>query len=87
MHTPALDDFVESRVQVNSGKQVKTHHLRIPYQLNSTQIVNELTDSESRKDNLMLLKTWTLIIACSIKTITPNAQFEYEYIHSQLLIS
>ena len=35
---------------------------------------------------LMLLKTWPLIIACSIKTITPDAQFKYEYIHPQLLM-
>lgn len=30
MHTPALDDFVVSRIQVNNGKQVKTLDLRIP---------------------------------------------------------
>ena len=35
MHTPALDDFVVSRVQVNSDKQVKTLDLRIPYQTGS----------------------------------------------------
>lgn len=81
MHTPALDDFVVSRVQVNSGKQIKTIDLRIPGHQDST-----LTDSERRNANLMLLKTWPLIIACSIKTITPDAQFKYEYIHPQLLM-
>lgn len=86
MHTPALDDFVVSRVQVNSGKQVKTLDLRIPYQPISTPLWSGLTDSERRKANLMLLKTWPLIIACSIKTITPDAQFKYEYIHPQLLM-
>lgn len=85
MHTPALDDFVVSRVQVNRDKQVKTLDLRIPYQTDSAPLWPS-NDSDRRKDNLMLLKTWPLIIACSIKTITPDAQFKYEYIHPQLLM-
>lgn len=86
MHTPALDDFVVSRIQVNNGKQVKTLDLRIPYQPTSTPLWGEMTDFERRQANLMLLKTWPLIIACSIKTITPDAQFKYEYVHPQLLM-
>lgn len=86
MHTPALDDFVVSRVQVNEGKELKTLDLRIPCQTEIDSLWSDIDDTERRKANLMLLKTWPLIIACSIKTITPNAQFKYEYIHPQLLM-
>lgn len=85
MHTPALDDFVVSRVQVNNDKQVKTLDLRIPCLSNKT-LTGEQSEEERREANLMLLKTWPLIIACSIKTITPDSQFKYEYIHPQLVM-
>lgn len=86
MHTPALDDFVVSRVQVKDSKTVKTLDLRIPCISSTTPLWSNLPDEDRRNANLMLLKTWPLIIACSIKTITPNAQFKYEYVHPQLLM-
>lgn len=86
MHTPALDDFVVSRISVKEGIQIKTLDLRIPHISSTEPLFSDLSDEERRETNLMLLKSWPLIIACSIKTITPNAHFKYEYIHPQLLM-
>ncbi len=83
MHCPALDNFVVSRIKVVPEVSISVLDLRIP-DCNNKTCMQE--DSERRYNNLMLLKTWPLIIACSIKTIAPASHFKYEYIHPQLLM-
>lgn len=78
MHCPALDDLVVSRVEVKENNSVKVIDLRLPE--------NEMMQGDKRKENFKLLMTWPLIIACSIKTITPDAPFKFEYVHPQLLM-
>lgn len=76
MHCPALDDLVVSRVEVKENNPVKVIDLRLPE--------SEMMQGDKRKENFKLLMTWPLIIACSIKTITPDAPFKFEYVHPQL---
>lgn len=77
MHCPALDDLVVSRLSVRDDSSVQVVDLRFP---------EKDMEGDKQKRNLKLLMTWPLIIACSIKTITPNAPFKFEYIHPQLLM-
>lgn len=77
MRCPALDDFVVSRLSVRDNSSIQVVDLRFP---------EKDMEGDKRKRNLKLLMTWPLIIACSIKTITPNAPFKFEYIHLQLLM-
>lgn len=79
MHCPQLHGFVVSKVAIENVMRVLD--LRIP-----EDSKEEVSDTNRRHRNLMLLKTWPLIIACSIKTITPNSSFKFEYIHPQLLM-
>lgn len=77
MRCPALDDLVVSRLSVRDDSSIQVVDLRFP---------EKDMEGDKRKRNLKLLMTWPLIIACSIKTITPNAPFKFEYIHPQLLM-
>lgn len=77
MHCPALDDLVVSRIEVQAKENLKVVDLRLP---------EEELDQNKKIEKLKLLMTWPLIIACSIKTITPNSPFKFEYVHPQLLM-
>lgn len=81
MHCPQLHGFVVSKVAIKKENVMRVLDLRIP-----EDSKEEVSDTNRRHRNLMLLKTWPLIIACSIKTITPNSSFKFEYIHPQLLM-
>lgn len=78
---PALDDIVVSRLSIQPDKRIKVLDLRFP----TKKELDELSE-ETKPKNFALLVTWPLIIACSIKTITPDASFKYEYVHPQLLM-
>lgn len=84
MHCPALDELVVSRVEIEDNT-INVIDLRLPKQETSSSVENE-SDNIKRTKNYLLLKTWPLIIACSIKTITPDAPFKFEYVHPQLLM-
>ena len=78
MHCPSLDDLVVSRIEVQANETLKVLDLRLPKEENKGE--------DKKIANKRLLMTWPLIIACSIKTITPNAPFKFEYVHPQLLM-
>lgn len=78
MHCPSLDDLVVSRIEVQANETLKVLDLRLPKEENK--------GDDKKIANKRLLMTWPLIIACSIKTITPNAPFKFEYVHPQLLM-
>lgn len=86
MGTPALDDLAISRLRVTDGSSIKVFDLRIPPEFTSTSLFGEPEESAKKQQNLDLLMTWPLIISCTIKTITPDASFKHEYVHSQLLM-
>lgn len=86
MSCPALDDIVVSRVKLNKAESLPVLDLRMPKLLNEKPLFYDKPEDEVKSDNLQLLKTWPLIIACSIKTITPESSFKHEYVHPQLLM-
>ena len=84
MNCPAPDNLVVSHIKVNSGSTIKVMDLRIPDV--SADLSNIEKTSEWKENNLRLLKTWPLIIACSNRRKTSKDPFKYEYIHPQLLM-
>lgn len=86
MGTPALDDLAISRLQVANGSKIKVFDLRIPSEITLTSLSEGPMEARGKKQNLDLLLTWPLIISCTIKSITPDASFKHEYVHSQLLM-
>lgn len=86
MHCPSLHELVVSKVAIKTESTLDVLDLRIPEASSTIPLFEGLTDEEMRYKNLLMLKTWPLIVACSIKTISPNAPFKFEYIHPQLLM-
>lgn len=87
MNMPTLDDFAVSGYKIQQNETIKVLDLRLPSSITQTDLLlNEPSDEDIRMRNLDLLMTWPLIIACSIRSITPDANFKYEYVHPQILM-
>lgn len=86
MGAPSLDELSVSRLQVSKDSTITVLDLQIPSTNKGNKSFDGMSDDERKKNNLKWLFTWPLVIACSIRTITPDASFKLEYVHPQLLM-
>ena len=83
---PDIYDMCVAMVRLKRGSSISVLDLTVPYDSPIVPLWNDDTEKDERTKNMEYLNTLPLIIACSVRTVTPDDPFKNEYVIPQLLM-